>query len=60
MWFAVWFKGGDERWPHRETMGIEAENETAARNEAMRKMTEDFGIRYPEIYSIEPMHQSDV
>ena len=54
-WWSIWFKGGDEQRPHRETMGIEAEDIDMARKEALRTMTEEFGIRYPEIYSIEPM-----
>ena len=37
-------------------MGVQANNADDARKEAMRKMINEFGIRYPEIYSIELMH----
>ena len=55
MWWVVWFKGGDTERSHRETMGVQANNADDARKEAMRKMINEFGIRYPEIYSIELM-----
>ena len=53
-WWSVWFRGGDEDRPHRETMGIEAEDAESARTEALAWMR-DMDIRYPEIYSIELM-----
>ena len=51
-WWTVRFKGGDEDRPHPEMMGVQAPDEASARKEALRQMREDFGIRYPEIYSI--------